>query len=146
MHTQTLLRHYSSPFPNLLLLCALNHPLIFLSSHFPVGPSSLSLYPPHCSVSLSHTPFSLFNSVFQSKYYLTSFQQLSTSQQLFFPPLPCSAPLLIAVTSVLQWGELFSYVLQALSVYSFYMHVVATVRFTELKISREEFTAPGEKG
>lgn len=33
-----------------------------------------------------------------------------------------------------------------LSVYSFYMHVVATVRFTELKISREEFTAPGEKG
>lgn len=70
---------------------------------------------PLTALSLSHTPFSLFNSVFQSKYYLTSFQQLSTSQQLFFfPPLPCSAPLLIAVTSVLQWGELFSYVFQAL--------------------------------
>lgn len=50
---------------------------------------------PLTALSLSHTPFSLFNSVFQSKYYLTSFQQLSTSQQLFiFPPLPCSAPLL----------------------------------------------------
>lgn len=89
-HTQTLLQHYISQFPNSLLSCALNHPLAFFCLLlFPCGPPlSLSPLPP-CLIALclSHTPFSLFNSLFQSKYYLTSSQRLSTSQGFFFFPL-----------------------------------------------------------
>lgn len=74
----------------------------------PLFPRGLPHPPPpwlYCFLCLSHTPFSLFNSLFQSKYYLTSSQHFSASFSL--PPRPSlsltSSP--PAVFSSLQRGE-----------------------------------------
>lgn len=102
-------------FQNSPLSCAPNHPHVFFVFHcFPMGPPLLlSLSPPCClsAFSLTHTLFPL-HSLLQSKYYLTSSQRLSTSQQRFstaalLPPLP-------AVTLSLQWGALLSCVFSRL--------------------------------
>lgn len=76
-------------------MCSQPPTRLFCLSPFPCGPP-LSFSPPPCLIafSLSHTPFSLFNSLFQSKYYLTSSQRLTTSQQLFFTAVLLCCPCL----------------------------------------------------
>ena len=85
---------------------------IFCLPLFPCGPP-LSL-PCHAAFSLSHTPFSLFDSLFQSKYYLTSSQRLSTSLQLY------STAALVRSFSLLQRGEPSSCIFQAEGVLGLY--------------------------
>lgn len=62
MHTKTVLQHYVFQFPNSLLSCAPNHPLVFfVFPCFPVGPLSHSPPPCFTAFSVSHThpfPFS----------------------------------------------------------------------------------------
>lgn len=93
-------------------MCSQPPTRLFCLPLFPCGPP-LSLSPSLlcCFLCLSHTPFSLFNSLFQSKYYLTSSQRLSTSQQLFFHCSPALIPL-PAVFSLLQRGEPLSCIFQ----------------------------------
>lgn len=87
----------------------------FLSSPvslWPPLPSPLSHSPPpcfYCFLCVSRTPFSLFNSLFQSKYYLTSSQRLSS----LFPLQPRSENPRPAVLSLLQRGEPLSCILSS---------------------------------
>lgn len=147
VHTQTLLQHYFSQFPNSPLSCALNHPLVFfVFPCFPVGPLSLSLSPPPCftALSLTHTLFPFQQSVPVQilSDFLSAAQHFSAA---FFHCSPCSAPPACSFLVAAAGGAIELYFPGRKSP-QFYMHVVATVRFTELKISREEFIAPGEWG
>lgn len=113
MHTQTMLQHYFCQFPNSLLSCAPNHPLIFFA--FPcVPPLSLSL--PRCFFSLTHThPFPFQQSV--PVQILSDF--LSAAQHFtaaFFPQQLHALLSLPAVSSLLQQGEPLGCIFQESSV------------------------------
>lgn len=147
-----MLQQYNPQFSIVFHVLSTTHLSSFVFPCFPMGPHMLSLPLPGLllPLSLSHTPFSLFNSLFQSKYCPTSSQRLSTSHMLFFffffPHCsPSAAPSACSCCDAAAGGavELYSFCSRSLQ---FDMHVVATVRLTELKISWEVFSALGEKG
>lgn len=145
MHTKTVLQHYAFQFPNSLLSCAPNHPLVFfVFPCFPVGPLSHSPPPCFTAFSVSHThPFPFSTACSSPNIIWLPLSGSALLSSFFFPLQPCSDPPACSFLIAAAGGAIELH-FPAERVHQFYMHVVATVRFTELKISREGFIAPGE--
>lgn len=116
----------------------------FLSSPVSLWAPSLTLPLPALllSLSLTHTlfPFQQPVPVQILSDFLSAAQHFSAA---FFPLQPCSDPPACSFLIAAAGGAIeLHFPVERL--HQFYMHVVATVRFTELKISREGFIAPGE--